>query len=65
MSKPYGMTAALQIIRPDAVQDAVWDAVERAVDAGWTVEQFRSEAADCWNEYLRQKRESDMKAWSK
>jgi uncharacterized protein YbdZ (MbtH family) len=63
--KPLGLTATFQIVRPDRVQDAIWEAVEKAIDAGWQVENFRQEAAECWSEYLRQKKESDAKEWRK
>ena len=64
--KPLGLAADfMTIIRPNPVQDAIWEAVEKAIEAGWQVENFRAEAADCWNEYLRRKRESDAKAWAK
>lgn len=61
--KPLGMTASFQIVHPTPQQDAVWDAVVTAIDSGMTVEQFRAEAAECWAEYMRQKAESDGKAW--
>lgn len=63
MSKPLGMTSTFQIVHPTPQEDAIWDAVVAAIDGGMTVEQFRSEAASCWTEYLRQRAESDKRAW--
>lgn len=39
--------------RPSKVEDAVWEAVEMAIAAGWSPEQMRSEVADAWREKLR------------
>ena len=63
MPKPLGMDPFFRVIQPTSVQDAVWEAVEQAIDAGMTVEQFRREAADCWAEKLRQKAKDDTHAW--
>jgi hypothetical protein len=38
--------------RPSQVEDAVWEAVEAAIEAGWSPERFRSEVADAWKERL-------------
>jgi hypothetical protein len=63
--KPLGMTAAFEIVRSDRVQDGIYKAVEAAIDAGWTPEQFREEAAECWDIYLSEKRRTDAAAWKK
>lgn len=72
MGKPIGIdwtmrdgVPMLGVIRPTPVEDAIWDAIERAVDAGWTVEEFRREAASCWDGYLHDKARSDRDAWRK
>lgn len=39
--------------RPSNVEDAVWEAVELAISAGWTPQQMRLEVADAWREKLR------------
>lgn len=63
--KPLGMNPLLQIIRPDAVQDKVWDAVEAAVDAGWTPENFMLEVRNDWSDYLSQRRKDDDRAFER
>ena len=58
--KPLGLgfTASesgigMSVRRPSKVEDAVWEAVEMAIQSGWTPEQFRNEIADAWREKLR------------
>jgi hypothetical protein len=53
MSKPLGMTAAFQIVRPTRTEDKIWDAVEEAIAAGWTPQQFVSEARESWRTALQ------------
>jgi hypothetical protein len=56
MSKPNGLVLAIgndglpsMFVRPhDRVADKIWDAVSEAVIAGWTPEQFRTEALSSW-----------------
>jgi hypothetical protein len=36
------------------VEDMIWDAVEEAINTGWTPEQFKAEAASAWEERLRE-----------
>lgn len=38
---------------PSRVEDSIWDAVAEAIDAGWTPQKFRLEAAEAWETYLR------------
>ncbi len=61
MSKPYGLTADFRIIRPTRIEDKVWDAVEEAVNAGWTPRQMMQEVRECWAESLKQKAQDDDK----
>jgi hypothetical protein len=63
MSKPTGVTWDMRTIQANATENAIWDAVEAAIDAGWTVEQFRREAAGAWREKKRRDIESDDRAW--
>ena len=73
MSKPPGLSVALtgaggislRVTPSDRIADKVWDAVEDAIDAGWTVERFRREAAECWDGYMSEKRKRDADAWRK
>ena len=37
---------------PSRVEDAVWEAVELAIDSGWTPQQFKNEISDAWREKL-------------
>lgn len=62
MSKPSGLSLGIgedglphfQVNRATRTEDAIWDAVETAINEGWTPEQFRNEAADAWAERLEQ-----------
>ena len=60
-----GNGAFMRVTRSDAATDAIYAAVETAIDAGWTVEQFRREAAECWSVYLRERERSDAKVWAR
>lgn len=51
--KPYGVTIGLQVVRPSETEDAIWAAVESAVNAGWTPERFKNELASAWEDALR------------
>lgn len=60
MSKPTGLSVTLDecglrfaVKQSSRVENAVWDAVQMAVDAGWSPEQFKLEVADAWQEKLR------------
>lgn len=53
MGKPNGMTPTFQIIRPTGAEDAIWDAVQAAIEHGMTPEDFKREAAEAWGEKLR------------
>lgn len=54
--KPLGIVFALnedvdpvlRVRRPTPAEDAVWQAVEAAIDEGWTPERYRNEAAEAW-----------------
>ncbi len=50
---------------PSDIEDVIWTAVEKAVDAGWTVKQFRSEAATAWDEALVNEAEEALREWRK
>ena len=62
MSKPTGLAVVMDtasgvpqfaVKQSSRVENAVWDAVQTAVDAGWSPEQFKREVADAWQEKLR------------
>jgi hypothetical protein len=40
------------VTRPSEVEDAVWKAVELAMENGWTPERFRREVAWAWAEKI-------------
>ncbi|MCR4340875.1 MAG: hypothetical protein NUW01_13425 [Gemmatimonadaceae bacterium] len=63
MSKPYGMTPWFEIVRPSEAQNAIYGAVESAIEAGMSVEQFRREAWECWEIVRREQAEREDKAW--
>jgi hypothetical protein len=48
-----GGNGSMSVTKPSKVEDAIWEAVELAIDNGWTPEQFKSELADAWAERLR------------
>ena len=50
---------------PNKVQDAIYSAIELAMNNGWTPAMFKSEAAECWSIRLREKERDDRKEWSK
>lgn len=58
--KPLGLRLGIDesglrmsVSRPSKVEDAVWEAVEKAIEAGWTPQQFKNEISDAWREKLR------------
>lgn len=61
--KPTGISFGLDsagdlhvgVTRSSRAEDAVWAAVEEAIDAGMTPERFKREAAQAWEETLRQR----------
>lgn len=66
----YGLDATsgkpfLRVTPRDQVMDAIYDAVEAAIDSGWTVEEFRREAAEGWRIYMADRKRSDERAWSR
>lgn len=50
----------MRVVHPTGVEDKVWDAVEAAIEGGWSVDRFRSKAASAWADY--RKREADDEA---
>jgi len=56
--KPLGveinMAGSMSVTHPSKVEDAIWDAVEEAINAGWTPRQFKNEIAAAWVERLKQ-----------
>ncbi len=49
--------------RPSRTEDKLWEAVEEAVIAGWTPEQFRRECAEAWRHALQNDMDDTMKQW--
>ena len=60
--KPNGIKVGLcgngqltfRAIQPTRAEDAIWDAVEAAINEGWDARRFRLEAAEAWTERLKQ-----------
>ena len=46
--KPLGVTPFLGIVHPTRAQDAIWEAVEKAIAENMTPEKFRAEVALAW-----------------
>jgi hypothetical protein len=51
--KPLGVNVALQVVMPSKIEDHICDAVEGAIENGWTPERFRREVASSWQEVMR------------
>lgn len=52
--KPLGVTADLRVRMPSRAEDMIWEAVREAINDGMTPEQFKSEAAEAWQECLKE-----------
>ena len=59
--KPWGMTAAFEIVRPSRLEDTIYDAVESAVSSGMSPTDFFAEAKECWSIALREKAQQDKR----
>jgi len=46
---------------PSRVEDAVWDAVEEAISAGWTPAKFRREVIAAWDHELDEQKKQALK----
>lgn len=63
--KPLGMTMfPLQVVKPTPTEDAIWDAVEKAILAGWTPTRFKRECADAWRDALKDRLDAEVKEWA-
>lgn len=45
--------------------DSIWEAVERATEAGMTPAQFIREARECWEQSLRDEHKRQMSEWDR
>jgi hypothetical protein len=63
--KPWGMTAAFQIVKPTRAQDAISEAVEEAFRAGMTPAEFISEAQEFWGLVADEQRRDGQQAWAR
>lgn len=67
--KPLGLAldinTGLRVVRPDDAQDAIYKAVEKAIEHGMTVRQFRAEAAECWDIVLRDHAKDAQADWDR
>jgi hypothetical protein len=50
---PASKTLGFYVSRPTHAEDAIWEAVRTAIDEGMSPERFRMEAAEAWEEALR------------
>ncbi len=71
MGKPsgihLGMTSRGPVLSVTAIsraQDAIWNAVQEAVDGGMTPEQFRREVVQAWAEELKREKDRVLKVLS-
>jgi hypothetical protein len=70
--KPPGLRLGLSqtgltmcVTRLTYTEDKIWDAVETAISSGWTVAQFKKEAATAWSESLKDIAKDADKEWRK
>jgi hypothetical protein len=47
-----GGAVTFSVRHPTGAEDAIWDAVEQAILAGMSPEEFKREAAQAWEEVL-------------
>ena len=58
--KPNGLSMSVSesggigfsVSTPSKVEDAIWEAVELAIESGWTPQQFKNEISEAWREKL-------------
>ena len=60
-----GSSVVLSVTKPSRAEDTIWEAVEEALCAGLSVEQFRREAATAWDYTIKQRAKDDAKVWNK
>ena len=72
MAKPLGISIGinsglptLRVNESSKAMDAIWDAVEEAINSGMTPEQFKMEAAEAWAERLKEDSKSAVKTLTK
>ena len=69
MSKPSGISLGIngnglptmRVTPISRAEDAIWNAVQEAVDAGMTPTQFKREVIQAWDEELRASAKRTMK----
>ena len=61
MSKPLGVTRLLRVRMPSVTEDAIWDAVQSAINAGWSSKQFISEARQAWEECSNDRLQDELR----
>lgn len=72
MSKPNGIIfsyddkgfPAMRTTSASRAEDAIWDAVATAISEGWSVKEFRDEAASAWQHELKEEMKAADKAFS-
>lgn len=52
--KPLGLTYDFRIRKPTRTEDAIWNAVETAIEEGWTPQDFVRELRSAWGDVLRE-----------
>ena len=66
--KPLGVSLRIQeglpVLRcaqPTKAEDAVYEAVEQAIEQGWTPRRFIAEARQAWQEFRNEAMKTEMK----
>ena len=65
MSKPYGLTATFQVIRPTMAEDKIYEAVQAAQCERMSVEQFIREAREAWDYEMKQAAKYDQEQFNR
>lgn len=55
-----GGALTLGVTRSDRVTDAIWEAVEEAIDCGMTPERFKREMICAWEHYRREQAKREL-----
>ena len=65
MSKPYGLTATFQVIRPTRAEDKIYEAVQEAIASNMTPTDFIREARKSWAHELREQARFDADTFTR
>lgn len=69
--KPNGLALTLdgrgdlgmRVITPTKAEDAIWKAVETAIEEGMPLDKFRNEVLDAWEQKRKDDLKWEMQSW--